>query len=136
MPMQAKTVRHARQLSHVLRPVFPGYLFVRCRPEGAAWRSINATRGVARLVGVAGAQPSPVPEALMRGLQARCDASDVMGAEDGIGVNDAVRMVAGPFADYVGRVETLLPVDSVRLLFEFMGQATRVDLPLADVERL
>ena len=32
-PMQNKTVRHARQLKNVLRPIFPGYLFVQFGAE-------------------------------------------------------------------------------------------------------
>ena len=29
MPLRRKTVRHARQMRDVLRPVFPGYLFIK-----------------------------------------------------------------------------------------------------------
>ena len=41
-PMQKKTVRHARKLKNVLRPVFPGYLFVRFGADNSDWRKINS----------------------------------------------------------------------------------------------
>ena len=34
----------------------------------------------------------------------------------------------GRIADFVGEVETFVANDSVRLLFDFMGQATRLDI--------
>ena len=78
MPMQKKTVRHARQLKNVLRPVFPGYLFIQFGADRADWRKINSTFGVARLVSFEQSVPATVPEELMAGLQARCDSKQCL----------------------------------------------------------
>ena len=45
-------------------------------------------------------------------------------------------MLSGAFADFVGEVEKMVANDCVRLLFEIMGQTTRVDVPVDDVERI
>ena len=45
-------------------------------------------------------------------------------------------MLSGAFADFVGEVEEMVANDCVRLLFELMGQTTRVDVPWGDVERI
>lgn len=135
-PMQNKTVRHARQLKNVLRPVFPGYLFVEFGAERSDWRKINSTFGVSKLISFEAGTPAPVPDALMAGLRARCDNHHVLQPLDDLHSGERVRMLSGAFADFVGEVEAMVANDCVRLLFELMGQATRVDVPLGDVERI
>ena len=73
MPVREVSVRHARQMREVRKPIFPGYIFVKFGAERADWRKINSTLGVARLVCTEKMTPSPVPEALMAGLKARCN---------------------------------------------------------------
>lgn len=136
MPLRRKTVRHARQMREVLRPVFPGYLFIRFGAERSDWRKINSTFGVSRLISFEKALPAAVPDALMAGMQARCDAGQVLQPLDDLQAGEEVKMLSGAFADFVGEIETFVADDCVRLLFDFMGQVTRVDVPRADVERL
>jgi len=50
-------------------PVFPCYLFLFAEPDASAWRSINNTRGVIRLLG--NDAPCPVPEREINSLQQR-----------------------------------------------------------------
>ena len=49
-PMVRKSVRHARKQHEVLRPLFPGYLFVAIDPDIHRWRPILSTIGVRTLV--------------------------------------------------------------------------------------
>ena len=136
MPLRRKTVRHARQMREVLRPVFPGYLFIRFGAERSDWRKINSTFGVSRLISFEKALPSPVPDALMAGLRARCDTAHVLQPLDDLQTGEKVKMLAGAFAEFVGEIETFVANDCIRLLFDFMGQTTRVDVPREDVERI
>ena len=136
MPLRRKTVRHARQMREVLRPVFPGYIFIRFGAASSDWRKINSTFGVSKLISFEAGKPAPVPDALMAGLRARCDAGQVLQPLDDLQAGEHVRMLSGAFADFVGEVETFVANDGVRLLFDFMGQATKLDVPRADVERL
>ena len=46
LPRYRRRVRHARRNEIVLRPLFPGYLFVELDPARCRWRSINGTVGV------------------------------------------------------------------------------------------
>ncbi len=136
MPMKKKTVRHARQLKNVLRPVFPGYLFVQFGADRGDWRKINSTFGVARLVSFNKSAPAPVPDRLVAGLQARCDAQDCLQSPDDFKIGEKVRMVAGAFAGFVGDVENLIGEERIRLLYEFMGQKSRIDIGKGDLEKL
>lgn len=136
MPLRSMTVRHARQMRDVLRPVFPGYLFIKFGSERADWRKINSTFGVSKLISFEAAKPAPVPDPLMAGLRARCDDHHVLQPLDDLRTGERVRMLSGAFADFVGEVEEMVANDCVRLLFELMGQTTRVDVPQGDVERI
>ena len=135
MPLRRRTVRHARQMRDVLRPVFPGYLFVKFGSERADWRKVNSTFGVSKLISFEVGKPAPVPDALIAGLRARCDDHFVFQPVDDLRTGARVRMLSGAFADFVGEVEKMVANDRVRLLFDLMGQTTRVDVPRGDVER-
>ena len=136
MPLRSRTVRHARQMRDVLRPVFPGYLFVKFGSERADWRKINSTLGVSKLISSEAGKPTPVPNSLMAGLRARCDNCQVLKPLDDFCTGERVRMLSGAFADFIGEIEEMVPNDGVRLLFELMGQTTRIDVPRCDVERI
>ena len=136
MPVHEVSVRHARQMREVRRPIFPGYIFVKFGAERADWRKINSTLGVARLVCTEKMTPSPVPEALMAGLMVRCDKRHVLLPVNDLAIGEQVKMVSGSFAEFIGEIETFVGDDCVRLLFEFMGQATRVDVPRGGLERV
>ncbi len=136
MPMRLKTIRHARQMKNVLKPIFLNYLFVRFAAESASWRKINSTFGVLRLISFGKNLPTPVPVDLMAGLRARCDDAQILQPLDDLRTGEKVMILSGPFANFVGEIETFIADDCVRLLFEYMGQVTRVDMPTIDLERL
>ena len=134
MPLRRKTVRHARQMRDILQPVFPGHLFIKFGSQRADWRKINSTFGVGRLISFEAGKPAPVPDTLMAGLRARCDEQHILRPLDDLRAGARVRMLSGAFADFVGEVEGIVANDCVRLLFELMGQTTRVDVPRSEVE--
>jgi transcriptional antiterminator RfaH len=136
MPLQRRTVRHARQMKDVLRPVFPGYLFIRFGAEQGDWRKINSTLGVTKLVAFEGNAPTPVPNDLIDGLRLRCDIRNLLQPLGDLEPGAKVKVLAGPFSDFIGEVESLVNEDRVRLLFELMGQDTRIDLSRGVIEPL
>jgi hypothetical protein len=44
-------------------------------------------------------------------------------------------MMSGSFTEFVGEIEAFVAADRLRILFDFMGQKTRLDVPRGDVER-
>ncbi len=73
-----KTVRsHARRREEVLRPVFPGYLFLHLAPEECNWTAISSTRGVIGPISF-GEAPVPVPDWVIEGLRAKEDEAGVI----------------------------------------------------------
>ena len=135
MPLRRTTVRHARQVRETLKPVFPGYLFIRFGERHNDWRKVNSTIGVSKLISFAQNLPTPVPEELIDSLRLRCDQKNILLPLTDLSAGDRVKILSGAFSEFNGQIETLLPGDCARLLLEFMGQTTRVDIANSELER-
>ena len=100
-------------------------MFVAFDPESGPWKQINCTTGVSKLVSF-GDQPSPVPLNLMSNLMLRCDTDGKLLPPERPKSGDAVRLLTGPFANYVAKVETIDAEQRIWLLMELMGRVTRI----------
>jgi transcriptional antiterminator RfaH len=109
---------------------------VRFAPEAGLWRAVNATRGLTRLVQTDPRRPTPLPDALVEGLLARCDAEGRLAAAPELAEGDRVRVIAGPFADLVGRIETLEEGERIRVMLDLMGREVRTRIGAEAVEKL
>ena len=132
-PVRRVTRRAGGAFHAALRPLFPGYLFVGAAEEGPALSRVNATRGVGRLVSF-GSEPCPLPAQLVAGLRARCDNAGVLVELDTLGVGDRVRLLSGPFADYVARVEALDEGQRLWAVLEAARNPTRVNILASEIE--
>ncbi len=117
-------------------PLFPGYLFVQFDPSEPGWTAINSTRGVTRLILSNIQKPSSLPKPFMSGLLARCDAQGTIIATPDLSLGDTIKVVAGPFADTIGRIERMTDDERVQILMDLLGQTTRLSVPKTHVERL
>lgn len=127
LPRMVRTVRHARRLRSVLRAVFPGYLFVALDLRHDRWRSINGTVGVSRLI-TANDLPAPVPAGVVEAVAAALDERGLCRFDHGLRPGQSVRIVSGPFADFIGRLASLDDRGRARVLLEVMGSAVTTSL--------
>ena len=67
-PVMERSRRHARRIETVRSALFSGYLFVELDIEHAAWRAINGTFGVRRLL-ADGLYPQALPEGFVAALR-------------------------------------------------------------------
>jgi transcriptional antiterminator RfaH len=135
-PRQSETLRRGARFVTVEKPLFPGYLFVATVDGGAPWRTINNTYGVSKLVAFSEHAPAAVPLEVVAGLQARCDSNGLFGAPEALSPGDQVKIVSGPFAEFIGKVETLTPQKRVWVLLDLLGGVTRVGLDDRQVHRV
>lgn len=135
LPMQRTVQKRRGRAVEALRPLFTSYFFVTFDPARPEWRAVNTTPGVLRLVRFGSGFPQQVPSALVIGLMMRCDEAGVLRPPEDLARGDAVRVVSGPFADFVATVEDVRPDQRVALLLDFLGRATRVVVPLDAVDR-
>lgn len=131
-PRKPETRRARNTFRTELRPLFPGYLFVRPQPGGQPWHAIGGTRGVSRLVALNGG-PARVPHALVAELRNRWDhpgrTAPPLDNGPPLDKGDRVRVTLGPFTDFIATVEGLAPDRRVWVLIEMLGSPTRAALP-------
>jgi len=127
LPRIEKTIRHARQLRTVRAPLFPRYLFVRLDLDRDRWLSVRSTVGVARLFTYHDGRPVPVPIGVVESLIARPNGSLVR-LDDGLVTGQRVRVLSGPFSEFVGTVERLDDAGRVRILLDLMETAIPVSV--------
>jgi transcriptional antiterminator NusG len=126
----------------VSRKIFPGYILVQMielreddQPSNRAWFVVRNTPGVTGFVG-SGTRPVPLePDEVRRILrQMRVEEPRI---KVGFQIGQSVRIVDGPFQDFVGQVDDLnLEKGKVKVLVSFFGRETPVELDFLQVERL
>jgi transcriptional antiterminator RfaH len=126
LPQYQKTVRHARKLSTVWAPLFPSYLFIALDLEMDRWLSVRSTIGVSRLF-TQGGRPIPVPVGIVESLLAHSN-GNLTRLDDGLVEGQAVRILRGPFADFVGTLARLDANGRVKVLLQLMGTSVPVAL--------
>ena len=132
LPMQDRTLRHARKIMTVCRPVFPRYLFVRFDPMTTQWRSINGTIGLDRLI-MRGEQPEPVRPGVVESLIASVDDHDRLQFSQTLRRGDRVRLLHGPFAEQLGVLDHLGSNERVQVLLSFLGGPVPVQVDRTSV---
>jgi len=123
-PQIEKTIRHARQLRTVRAPLFARYLFVTLNLERDRWLSVRSTIGVSRLFTQNG-RPVPVPVGIVESLLARSD-GQLMRLDSGLVEGQMVKILSGPFAEFVGPLQRLDDTGRVQVLLNLMGTAVPV----------
>lgn len=69
----------------------------------------------------------------MLDLKQRCDPDGKLLPPQALEAGEIVRIVKGPFADFVGTVERLAPDRRIWILLDMLGQNTRVALSPRDL---
>jgi transcription elongation factor/antiterminator RfaH len=127
LPQIRKTIRHARQLRTVRAPLFPRYMFVILDLGRDRWLSVRGTVGVSSLI-TCQDRPVPVPNGVVEALIARTDQANLTRFDAGLTTGQTVRILSGPFAEFVGTLERLDAAGRVRVLLTMMGTAVPVAL--------
>jgi transcriptional antiterminator RfaH len=136
LPRYLRKRRHARKVTLVAAPLFPGYLFVRLDPTRQRWRSINGTYGVVRLV-AAESGPLPISDAVIDGLRKRLDEQGYIAISQrpDFVPGQVVRVRSGSFGETLGLFEGFRDQDRVAVLLELLGGKVRVLLDEDMVEK-
>lgn len=119
----------------VTKKIFPGYILVQMKMDDESRNVVRNTPGVIGFVG-GGNEPSPLAEEEANGILNQM----VAGAprvKVGFTTGQSVRVVDGPFIDFVGIVDTAnMEKGKVRVLLTLFGRETPVELDFLQVEKL
>jgi transcriptional antiterminator NusG len=103
--------------------------------DDESWNVVRNTPGVTGFVG-SGAKPVPLDEEEVNGIfnQMRAETPRV---KVGFHQGESVRVVDGPFIDFIGVVDSLnVEKGKITVLISFFGRDTPVELDFLQVERL
>lgn len=121
----------------VVKPVFPGYVFIELEDQTHNWAPINSTLGVKRLLthSAGGDEPyrKPAKVPFMEDLRRLRIQSAETGEEDVLPPGTTVRIRRGPLAERVALV-AMSSADRVKLLLEAFNREIVIDFDVESVE--
>lgn len=127
-------VRHGKK-EEQKEKIFPGYILVRMLLEDDSWLAVRTTPGVTAFVGV-GNKPTPISDKEVEAIMkfSRLEAPKF---KTKFSKGEAVKIIDGPFADFLGTVETIdEEKGKVRVLVSIFGRETPVELDFLQVSKL
>jgi len=113
--------------------IFPGYILVDMIMTDESWFVVRNTPGATGFVG-SGNEPTPLRDEEAEGILKRME-DEAPKVKVSFRIGDSVRIIDGPFTDFLGMVDGLnLEKGKVRLLVSFFGRETPVELDFLQVE--
>lgn len=122
-PVIRKRISVARRGKEVLRPLFPGYMFVTL-PAEAQWRPLLSTYGVRRVL-CCGDAPSLIDGGFVGALRSREVAGVIERPASPYEIGQSIAITEGPFEGLVARIVGLEDRDRVAVLLHILGKQTR-----------
>ena len=136
VPTREVVTVKAGKRENIKEKIFPGYILVKMLLNDSTWLAVRTTPGVTAFVG-AGNKPTPISQkevdAIMKFMN--LEAQPKYRATFSLG--EAVKIIDGPFADFLGTVETIDDEKGkVKVLVSIFGRETPVELDFLQVSKL
>lgn len=135
VPTQEKIEVRDGKKRTVQEKFLPGYVLVKMEMNENTWQVIRNTEGVTGFVGT-GKKPTPLSPDEAKRILAYMDVEQPE-YQSSFAVGDAVKVVDGPFNDFVGSISEInTDKGQVRVLLSVFGRETPVVLDFLQVTRL
>lgn len=117
------------------RKIFPGYVLVEMVLTDDSWYVVRNTPGVTSFVG-SGTKPIPLMSDEVENIMCKMGLTEAPIKID-VDIGESVRVIAGPFENFIGSVEEIYPEKSkLKVLVSMFGRETPVELEFTQVEKL
>jgi transcriptional antiterminator NusG len=115
--------------------IFPGYILVRMILDEGSWLLVRTTPGVTAFVGM-GNKPTPISEDEVKAIL-RFMKMEAPKWKSAFSIDEAVKIIDGPFADFLGSVESIDEEKGrIKVLVSIFGRETPVDLDFLQVAKI
>lgn len=119
----------------VTKKILPGYVIVQMKMSDQSWSVVRNTPGVTGFVS-SGNKPVPLQEEEVSRILKQMEA-EAPKVKVGFRKGQSVRVVDGPFIDFMGIVDDISPEKGkVKVLLFLFGRETPVELDFLQVEKL
>lgn len=135
VPTQDKIKIQKGKKETIKEKIFPGYLLIKMIVDDASWLAVRTTQGITSFVGI-GNKPTPLPpneaETIMKFM-----AMAAPKYKAGFNRGDSVKIVEGPFAEFIGAVDGVdEEKGKVKVLVSVFGRETPVELDFLQVIKI
>lgn len=135
VPTRDTVVVKRGKKEEIKEKIFPGYILIQMILDDDSWLIVRTTPGVTSFVGI-GNRPTPLSDKEVEAITKFAQQATPR-FKTSISVGEAVKIVDGPFADFLGSVES---VDEergkVKVLVSIFGRETPVELDFLQVSKL
>ena len=115
--------------------IFPGYVLVEMIMDDDSWFVVRHTAGVTKFVGST-KKPIPAKESEIKRIIHKTQ-TQVTKVELDIKAGDKVRIVSGPFSEFVGDITEVYPDKSkLRAMVSIFGRETPVELEYNQIQKI
>lgn len=135
VPQKAVTKVRDGKKHDVEEKIFPGYVLVEMIMDDDSWYVVRHTAGVTKFVG-SSKRPIPARESEIKKIIQRTQSQTVK-VELDVKVGDQVRIVSGPFADFIGDITDVYPDKAkLRASVSIFGRETPVELEYKQIQKV
>lgn len=123
--------------TEVMRNIMPGYVFIEMEADDEIFSLVQKIQGVSAFLGAEfGSQPTALTQAEVDGLLDSIEERpDKPKTVISYRVNDQVKVIEGPFANFVGTVEQVdQEKGKLKVMVSIFGRPTSVELDVLQVE--
>lgn len=135
VPQKTVTQVKAGKKQEKEEKIFPGYVLVEMIMDDDSWYVVRHTAGVTKFVGSA-KRPIPARDSEIKKIIHRSQ-TQTQKIQLDIKMGDKVRIISGPFADFVGDITEVYPDKSkLRATVSIFGRETPVELEYKQIQKL
>lgn len=135
IPTQDKIQIKSGKKSTVKEKIYPGYLMVKMIVDDQSWLVVRTTQGITGFVGT-GNKPTPLSDNEVEAIK-QFISSGTPKHKTNFSVTEAVKIVDGPFADFLGTIEHIdETAGKLRVLVSIFGRETPVELDFLQVKKI
>lgn len=135
IPTQEKIQIRRGKKQAIKEKIFPGYIMIKMELTDESWLCVRTCQGVTGFVGTS-SKPTPLPPREVESIQ-RYMAQGAPTFKTSLTIGQAVKIVEGPFADFLGSIETIDEErGKVSVLVSIFGRETPVELDILQVAKI
>lgn len=136
VPAQDKIQVRKGQKKTIKEKILPGYILIKMIVDDQSWLAVRTTPGVTAFIGSVGRRPTPIAQKEVDTIM-KFMAVQAPKFKSTFSVGEAVKIVEGPFADFLGTVDHLDETKGkVHVLVSIFGRETPVELDFMQVSKI
>ena len=133
-PKFKTTSRRDNIFKEIIKPVFPGYIFIALNLEKTNWRKIKNTRGISSII-IFGNEIPLIRHELIEELTHRFSIDNVSKAADTFKIGMNAEITNGPFTQLIGKIDQIDADQRIWILLDLLGTQTRVLVNKLNLEK-